>query len=97
MDVPEAFVFPVIPCEAVDVQVKFVLETVEVKFTVRVLLEQRVVGPTIVAVATGIGFTMIEYVFCVPGQLFVRVEALTLIVTVCAVLAVWLSVNAGIF
>jgi hypothetical protein len=60
MDEPEAFVFPVIPCEAVDVQLKFVFETVDVKLTVNVLFEQSVVFPTGVAVATGIGFTIME-------------------------------------
>ena len=59
MDVPEELVLPVIPCDAVDVHVNDVLETVEAKLTVNVLLEQRVFAPTIVAVTTGIGLTII--------------------------------------
>jgi hypothetical protein len=78
---PEAFVFPLIPAEAMEVHVKFVLATVEDKLIPTAELEQTESLLAKVEEAMGIGFTVIVYVACPPGHPPAVVVALTKIVT----------------
>ena len=66
MTAPLAFVFPVIPAVAFDVQLKVEPFTFDDKFKFTVPLEQTTFPGVKVKVATGIGFTTMVYVAKVP-------------------------------